>query len=421
MTAPTATEQAAPTTALDVFIARQPIFDASNRRVAYELLYRSTSQATSAGGVGSNAMCNDTALHALVSIGLDRLTGGSTAFVNVTREHLVGELFRIFDPGDVVLELLESIDADDEVIEACQRAVADGYTIALDDYDGRASLDLLLPFARIVKLDVLGRTESELAPVIERLRARGIRVLAERVETIEEREVCRRLGCELFQGYVFSRPETMDGRTLSVQDTAVMRILGLVQDKGISDSVLEDAFQSQPALSLTLLRIVRSAAVGVSNVTSIPRAIQVVGRAALSRWLMVMLVGSIATKSPIAHEAVLQSLVRARFCELLSMRSGRGDPAARFMVGLLSRMDVLLGQPMLDVLQRLPVDGAVKCAILDGSGEHGSALRMAEAYESAQWDTVDSYRDAIYMTDDILVEVYGQATQWAMERVADNL
>jgi EAL and modified HD-GYP domain-containing signal transduction protein len=271
-----------------------------------------------------------------------------------------------------------------------------------------------------VKIDVLGRTESDIAPVIARLRARGIHVLAERIETIEEREMCRRLGCELFQGYVFSRPETIDGRTLSVQDTAVVRILGLVQNRAISDSVLEDAFQSQPTLSLLLLRIVRSAAVGVSNVTSIPRAIQVIGRAALSRWLMVMLVASIARKNPTAHEAVLQSLVRARFCELLSVRSGRADPAARFMVGLLSRMDVLLGQSMTEVLQRLPVDGAVKCAILDGAGEHGGALRMAEAYESAQWETVDGYRDAIYLTNDVLVDLYSDAAQWASERLADS-
>jgi EAL and modified HD-GYP domain-containing signal transduction protein len=419
MTAPTASPPATQT-AFDVFIARQPIFDASNARVAYELLYRSTALAASAAGIGSNAMCNDTALHALVSIGLDRLTGGATAYVNVTREHLVGDLFRVFDPNVVVLELLESIEADDEVIDACARAVADGYTIALDDYDGRASLEALLPFASIVKLDVLGRTASQLAPVIASLRARGMRVLAERVETTEVLAMCRELGCELFQGYVYSRPETLDGRTLSVQDTAVIRILGLVQNRAISDRVLEDAFQSQPALSLTLLRIVRSAAVGVGSVTSIPRAIQVIGRAALARWLMVMLVGSIAKGSPAAHEAVLQALVRARFCELLSVRSGRGDPSARFMVGLLSRMDALLGLPMADVLQRLPVDGAVKSAILDRTGEHGSALRMAEAYESARWETVDDCREAVYLTNDALVDLYGNATQWAMQRLVES-
>lgn len=407
----------APPTALDVFIARQPIFDAAGQRVAYELLYRSSSAATAATGVGSDLMCNDTALHALVSIGLDRLTGGTTAYVNVTREHLLGDFFRIFDAKDVVLELLESIDADDDVIAACQRAVADGYTFALDDYDGRASLDPLLPLVRIVKLDVLGRSEADLAPVIGRLRALGITVLAERVETIFERELCRRLGCALFQGYVYSRPETVDGRTLSVQDTAIMRILAIAQDPNVTDIALEDAFRSHPSLSHTLLRIVKSAAVGVSNVQSIPHAIRVVGRAALSRWLMVMLVGSIASRDPVTHEAVMQALVRARFCELLSERIVPGDPAARFLVGLLSRMDLLLGLPMTSVLQRLPVDADVKSALLDGVGPHADVLRLAEAYESAQWETVERYT-ASHGVSGTLLTVYGEATSWAAERLA---
>lgn len=407
----------APPTAHDVFVARQPIFDAKDRRVAYELLYRSTAVATSAGGFTNDIMCNDTALHALVSIGLDRLTGGVVAYVNVSREHLLGELYRIFPPNLVVLELLESIDGDEAVVDACARAVESGYVLALDDYDARESLDILLPFVRVVKLDVLGRTEEELAPIVSRLTARGISVLGERVETIAERDMCRRIGCSLLQGYVYSRPETLDGRALSVQDTAIIRLLSLLQKDDVHDLVLEEAFQSHPSLSHTLLRIVKSAAIGVQNVRSIPHAIQVIGRRSLARWLMVMLVGSVARQNPIAHEAVVQALVRARFCELVTIEHRNGDPAARFLVGLLSRMDVLLGQPMDQVLQRLPVDTDVQAALLNFAGPHAEVLRLAEAYETAQWETVDAYR-AQDRGGASLLDTYGAATQWAMERVS---
>ena len=78
---------------VSVSVARQPIFDAGNRRVAYELLYRATANATDAGRVSEDVMCSDTALHSVVSIGLDRLTGGAIAFVNVTREHLLADVW----------------------------------------------------------------------------------------------------------------------------------------------------------------------------------------------------------------------------------------------------------------------------------------------------------------------------------------
>ena len=156
-----------------VYVARQPIFDGINRRVAYELLYRASAHAVTPGSITGEAMRSDTALHAVVSIGLDRLTSGALAFVNITREHLMAELYRGFDPTSVVLERFESIDGEPAVGDACVRAVAEGCTLALDEYDGRASLDVLLPFVKIVKLDVLDKTHDELAPAVTRLRDLG--------------------------------------------------------------------------------------------------------------------------------------------------------------------------------------------------------------------------------------------------------
>ncbi|MES2521489.1 MAG: HDOD domain-containing protein [Gemmatimonadota bacterium] len=401
----------------DVFIARQPIFNASNRRVAYELLYRESRHATTSGGVSSNVMCSDTALHAVVSIGLDRLTNGSIAFVNLTREHLVGDLHRIFDPSSVVLELLETIDGEADVVEACERAVNNGYVLALDDYDGRPSLDVLLPYASIIKLDVLGKTVDQLRPQVQRLLDRGLTVLAERVETPEMHALCMELGCTMFQGYVFSRPETMNGRSLSVDQTTMLHIVSLLGDPLESDDTLADAFRSHPSLSVALLRIVNAASFGSRMVESIPHAIRLVGRDALSRSLLVMLVTSIGSTSPIAGETVAHALVRARFCELLSLRSGDGDASARFLVGLLSRLDMLLGEPIEQVVTRMPVSDDVRAALLEGTGPHAHVLALAKAYESGQWAVVDECLSAIGAELRDLAPMYGEATQWASERL----
>ncbi len=400
-----------------VFIARQPIFDPGNRRVAYELLYRASATATSSGAISNDVMCSDTALHSVVSIGLDRLTAGVVAFVNITREHLLAELYKVFDPSTVVLELLESIDGDPEVVVACSRAVADGYTMALDDYDGRPSLDPLLPLVTIVKLDVLGRTREELTPTVSALRERGLTVLAERVETGAVRTMCQQLGCTLFQGYVFSRPETLDGRAITVQQTTMLNIMGLLSDPTVGDATLEDAFRSHPSLSFALLRIVNSASFGARSVDSIPHAIRLIGREALSRWLLVLLVASVAAHSPVANETVVQAMIRGRFCELVAMRTGSGDPAARFLVGLLSRIDVLLGQPMVSVLDRLPLSEDVRNALLHEVGPHAASLAMARAYEIGHWEQVESTLDGSPEATDLLAESYSEAVAWAQERL----
>ena len=386
--------------------------------MAYELLYRANAHAVDSGRISSDAMCSDTALHSVVSIGLDKLTDGVIAFVNITRDHLVAELYKVFDPTTVVLELLETIDGDPEVIAACARAVADGFTLALDDYDGRPSLDVLLPFVKIVKLDVLGRTHDELTPTVARLRSRGLTVLAERVETGIMRTRCQQMGCELFQGYVFSRPETLNGRAISLAQTTMLNIMGLLGDPTVSDHVLEESFRSHPSMSLALLRIVNSASFGARSVTSIPHAIRLVGREALSRWMLVMLVSSVATQSPVANEVVLQAMIRGRFCELVTEHDGSGDPAARFMVGLLSFVDALLGLPLPEVLERLPVSADIRNALLHATGPHADTLSLAQAYEVADWDRVDqTCHDLSAQRDLALATMYADAAVWARERI----
>ena len=411
-------DEIVPSLAHQVFVARQPIFDSGNRRVAYELLYRANQEATSSGVVSGDTMCSDTALHSVVSIGLDRLTAGATAFVNITREHLLAELHKIFDPTTVVLELLETIDGDPEVVDACKRAVADGYTLALDDYDGRESLDVLLPLAKIIKLDVLGRDLASMGPLVKKLLDRGLVVLAERVETGDVRAECQKMGCSLFQGYVFSRPETLDGRSMSVEQATMFNIISLLRDPTVKDVALVDAFRSHPSLSFGLLRIVNSASFGSRAVESIDHAIRLTGREVLSRWLMVMLVASVGRGDPVANEAVAQALVRGRFCELYTTKTGSGDPSTRFLVGLLSRMDVLLGMPISQVLERLPVSADVRDALLSGTGPHAPVLSLAVAYESADWTQVDANKLDMLNTLPVLAEIYGDAVAWAVERLS---
>ncbi len=414
----TNTTETAPTIAHQVFVARQPIFDDANKRVAYELLYRSSQTATSAGFVSGDAMCSDTALHSVVSIGLDRLTAGTTAFVNITREHLLGELHKLFDPSEVVLELLESIDGDEEIVDACRRAVADGYTIALDDYDARESLDTLLPFAKIIKLDVLNRDLPAMQPLVTRLLGMGLVLLAERVETREVHLACQAMGCTLFQGYVFSRPETLDGRSMSVEQVTMFNIISLLRDPTVLDAALVDAFRSNPSLSFGLLRIVNSASFGSRSVESIDHAIRLTGREVLSRWLMVMLVASVGRGDPVAGEAVAQALVRGRFCETYTAQTGSGDPSARFLVGLLSRMDVLLGMPIAQVLDRLPVSADIRDALVHGTGPHAPVLSLAVAYESADWSVVDANKLDTMKKLPVLADLYADAVAWSAERLS---
>ena len=413
-----AAEPATPASIRDVFVARQPIFDDHDRLYAYELLYRSGSQQNWANGMSAQQMCTDTVIHALLSIGLAPLTSGTLAFVNMTREFLVQHLYELFDPKTVVIELLESVEPDDEVVAACRRLVNAGYTLALDDFVNAPGYEPLLALASIIKLDVLGKEEAELKQTLRELQGHGLRFLAERVETAEVRDTCKRLGFTLFQGYYYSRPQIVSHRELSVEHTSMLRLMNLLDKQDASDTEIEDAFRSDPSLSYKLLRIANSAAFGGRDVQSIGFALRMVGRKVLHQWLSVLLVSSVASQNGIAGELVLAALVRARLAELVAQKAGRrSDMGPAFLVGLFSLLDALLRMPMASILSRMAIVPDVRDALLSRSGPYAPTLALVEAQERGDWAAVTDAATALKLDPAEMSGLYTDALRWAGERV----
>jgi EAL and modified HD-GYP domain-containing signal transduction protein len=104
-----------------VFLARQPILDRAGTVCAYELLYRGTGTDASCPSGAPDAATAKVLHGAIMSIGLDTLTPGCPAFLNITRNLLAEDIGALLPPDAVVLEVLETIDIDDEVVEACRR------------------------------------------------------------------------------------------------------------------------------------------------------------------------------------------------------------------------------------------------------------------------------------------------------------
>ena len=91
-----------------------------------------------------------------------------------------------------------------------------GFRIEIDDFgSGYSSLNMLKDVkADILKIDMLFLRETEnkersrviLSSVINMAKALDMRVVAEGVETVEQMESLRNMGCDIFQGFYFSEP-----------------------------------------------------------------------------------------------------------------------------------------------------------------------------------------------------------------------
>lgn len=405
---------------MNIFVARQPIFDVHNRLFGYELLYRGDATLNAAVGASADQMASQVIIHSFVDIGLAQITGGTLGFLNCSQDTLTGGYVELLGPESLVVELLETVEPEPAVIAACERLHAGGYTLALDDFEYDPRFEPLLRLASIIKLDVLDRTPEQIERVLAPLRTYGATLLAERVEDAAMHETCRALGFELFQGYHFSRPEILTRRDLSAVHATVLRLINLLRDESASDAQVEAAFRSDVALSYKLLRIVNSAAVGGSGVESILHAIRLIGRTALSRWVALLLVASLGSAGGPNRELALAAMWRAHFCEALARLAGRQAHAgAHFMVGVFSLLDVLTGSPMAEILGRVDLSTDVKNALLQRAGPHAAALTLVEAYDAGDWEGVAAAARELDVPVAELPSLYLRSLTWAQERLRE--
>lgn len=155
---------------------------------------------------------------------IDRLEKSSSLFLNLHPRELLDEM--LYDPRSalaaassrIVLEITER--AHLETVPDVERRINDlraiGFRVAIDDigagYSGLTSFTMLRP--DLVKIDMALVRDIDKDPVKRRLAAMliqlcidlGIGVVAEGVETPNERDTLIELNCDLLQGYLFGRP-----------------------------------------------------------------------------------------------------------------------------------------------------------------------------------------------------------------------
>jgi EAL and modified HD-GYP domain-containing signal transduction protein len=392
--------------ATGVVLARQPILDADLRLQAFELLYRAVGE--DGRPVDGGRATATVLVAALADVGLHRLVGEQRAFINVDREFLM--TFRPLPlPADrVVLELVEDQLIDDDLIAVLAELKEAGFTLALDNFDYRPEYAPLLELADIAKLDVQALSPDQQADNLARLREHGVEIIAEKVETREELEQCKRLGITRFQGFFFERPELVSGRP-----TPTLRLGALAELLEAEDDdfdALEALIRHDVGVSHKLLRLANSAHVAPRHqVRSIRHALALIGGRTVRRWTTLLMLAEARGQ---AHELLVTALIRARCCEVRAGRVAGADADRAFTAGLFSVADALLDTPLPEVLEALPFDEAMTAALLEHERPEGRILKAVIDYEHGRFDEAAGDQDVTGLGD-----AYYDAVEWATETI----
>jgi EAL and modified HD-GYP domain-containing signal transduction protein len=396
-----------------LYIARQPILDEHGRVFGYELLYRAALGDASCS-IESELASASVLTSAMLDIGLDTLTGGRLAFLNVTASLVIEHIDVLVPPGNVVLELLETIDVSPELVEACRKLRAKGYQLALDDFVTGSPSEALLPFASFVKVDMLTTSAQDAAALAKRLRPLGVTMLAEKVETREVHEQTRAAGYTLFQGYYFCKPITQTGAAIPAHQLAYMRLLAALTKPNLGMLELEELVKQDVSLTLRVLRFVNSAAVPTrTEIGTIRQALILIGIGPIRKWASVWCLAGLNPGA--TPELATLSLVRARSCELIGEHDRGLDPSELFLIGLFSLLDVMLSRAMVNALENLPLSRSTEEALLGGDNRERAILSAVIAYESGAWDHASDFAARAGIDPSVLPAAYTAALRWAQD------
>ncbi len=398
-----------------VFIGRQPILDENGTTVAYELLYRD-GKTTGFPGIDGSEATSRILYNLLMTSGIEEIVGDRPAFINFTKKILLSGL-PAMDPKRIVIEILEDTVVDAALIETITDLAQKGFRIALDDFSFDASFTPLLGLASVIKVDWRAQAQAEIPRLLSGLHGFRGRFLAEKIETREEYHAARDQGFSLFQGYFFTRPETVRGRDIPTSSWSLLSILSAIQRPEMDVDELTELIGRDPALCHKLLLMVNAAGNGLKHaVSSIRQAIVLLGEQEIRRWFSFLLLYHVREeKTP---ELLLTASVRARFLEALAVSCGKAEIGpALHLTGLLSILDALLGKPMEECLGRLPLDPAIPEAILRQRGPLRPWLDLVLAHERADVEAVEAAAVVLGITSVDVIEAYLTAISWSMDCV----
>ena len=396
---------------MDIYVARQPIFDIKKCIFGYELLFRAD-MANFFPDIEGDSATSKLLSNSFLNIGIEKIAGSNLAFINFTQELLLKQLPLMFSQDRLVVEILENVQPDVAVIEACQEIALNGFIIVLDDFFYKPSLEPLIEVADIIKIDIKATPLEEIGELVKKMTERGVDLLAEKVETHDEYKKALKMGFRYFQGFFFSKPEVLLGKEISTPQMQLLEIMAEVNKEDFEFNRLEKMIVRDASISYKLMRLINSAFFKrAKEISSIRQAIVMIGEAGIRRFLSLISMAGLAANKP--DELIRVSLVRAKFCELLGNHSGNGEPSELFTLGLFSLIDAIMDDSMENLMSQIPLSSNIKEALISGTGDLSGYLSLVESYERGYWGEIEEAANIIGIDQGDLPRQYMESLSWA--------
>lgn len=404
---------------MEVFVARQPIFNQQEGIFAYELLYRNTN-INEFPNIDGDRATTELIINSFLNIGIDALSEGRPCFINFTEKLLDMRLPSYVCSKKVVVELVETTRPSRDLLEMIKEMKKNHFRIAINSQ----MMEELSPFVEeilgqvdFMKVDFQKTDKNIREKINNRALASNTTLIAEKIETNEEYLEAKSNGYSLYQGYYFSRPAIFSTFEIPACFTSYVEMRSFISKGKTSVKDISEFLERDPSLSYKLLKLINSPAYKVKErIYHIRQAVEQFGPFEIENWIYVLAAREELTQtSNLSLDVAKLCLTRGRLCEGIGrLQNGQSEKiAGYFMLGTLSFMTSVKKLPIDKMIDSLPLNEDMIKALMGEQNEYKAVLDLVVAVEKAQWKMIGDLCKELRILETDLFKLYAEAINWS--------
>lgn len=401
---------------MDIFLARQPIFDTKNQIYGYEILYRD-GKSLSFTEKDKNYATGNVLARCFLDFGIEDISDNHFAFINFTSDLIKSGIATIFPKEYLIIEILEDVLIDDEILSSCIRLKEMGYRLAIDDFEYQPAYEKLIPLVDLIKIDFNKTSEIECAAIIKKFKRKGLKFLAEKLETHEDYLKASRMGFDYFQGYFFARPEIKTKTKFIPYHQNRVKLINKLNQPEPDFNEIAEIIEDDFSFAYEILRLVNSAFFGFkSKISSVRHAIAILGINELKQWIYLVFLRDLKDDKP--DEIINVCMFRGKFLENLAVRAKEYELSSEMLtLGMFSMVDVLMEKPIEEALSEMNFSDNIKLTLSgkDTISMPAKFYRLCLMYERGEWDAIISLSDQTRLSITDLNEAFLSSIHWLRE------
>ena len=391
------------------YIVRQPIKDLQGKILGYEIRYAGEDKAYDGGERGNDFAAADM-IYSFLTQNAGKALKDGVNFMTFTTNLLMKQAPRLFTPGDLVIQVDDSVIIHPLALRFVERYAQNGYKVAVNEFQFSPRYISLLDKFDYIKINFKTTSDSAIRSIVEMAHGMGKKCVATCVDDED-----------LYQKTFVMEVDAMEGRYVAEQMFPAVHSSGYLQSNFFRLMVaitkdepnveeIEQIISMDATLTYSLLRIVNSAYFALRNrATDVHQAIVALGLSQLRQWIYLLGTADAQGELDASQEEMLKlSLTRATFASEL-MKYAKDMPISRndaYLMGMFSTLTYLIAAPMEEILADIPVAQPVKDALINHEGRCGVLYDLVINYGRADWAAIGEQAKELGLPEDQLADIY---------------